>query len=236
MTSGNSSIDIAGLGEIAKAIPPEVYTQTTETILVTFNKLVAPITETTDGLGRYIKQKFDNMVEVEKAIATYTLGNAVHKAKNKAARLGQKTIPPVHSKSFIKTIEEASKETNPLLHEMWENLLAEQLVNNNFHPHFVEVLSHFSQKEANLLISLKLKNEVTDYDCNRFFTTDYDGFTDWLSNGSGAQANPWDYSCVLLLEFCFIGLLAPNQEIYPDTTPILYRTSSGNAFLQAVSP
>ncbi|TOC15016.1 hypothetical protein CGJ90_24490, partial [Vibrio parahaemolyticus] len=89
---------------------PEVYVQTTGTVLSTFNKLVAPITETTDGLGRYIRQKFDNMVDVEKAVATYTLENAVLKAQKKSTALGQAISPPIHYKSFVKTLDEASKE------------------------------------------------------------------------------------------------------------------------------
>jgi len=235
MSEESKSLDLAGLGQIAKAIPPEVYTQTTSTVLSTFDKLVAPITETTDGLGRYIKQKFNNMVEVEKAVATYTLENAVLKAQGKSQRLNKPIIAPVHSKSFVKTIEESSKETDPLLHEMWENLLAEQLVDNMFHPHFVEILSHFSPKEAQLLTLLRSKEEVTDH-CGGYISYDDDSFTHWIANGSGSDKCVWDYSCTLLDEFRFIGLLAPNKGEYPEATVILYLTSAGKAFLNSVSP
>ena len=59
--------------------------------------------------------------------------------------------PPVSTKTFVKAIEEASKESDPLLHEMWANLLASQLVEETCHPHFVQILSHFSPAEAKLL-------------------------------------------------------------------------------------
>ncbi|WP_028864737.1 Abi-alpha family protein [Psychromonas aquimarina] len=234
MTNESKSLDLTGLGEVAKSIPAEVYTQTATTVLTTFNKLVAPITETTNGLGRYIKQKFDNMIDVEKAVATYTLDNAVIKAQIKAVALGQSISPPIHHKSFVKTLDEASKETDPLLHEMWENLLAEQLVDDAFHPHFVEILSHFSPREASLLVSLKPKAEITVH-CGGYISYDVDHFTYWLRNGDNTELNNWDYSCILLNEFQFIGLLSPGKEKYPEGTAILYRTRSGDAFLKAVS-
>ncbi|WP_159657859.1 Abi-alpha family protein [Vibrio atypicus] len=235
MSEDNKSLDLAGLGQVAKAIPPEVYTQTTSTVLNTFDKLVAPITETTDGLGRYIKQKFDNMVEVEKAVATYTLENAVQKAKNKSVRLNKPLVAPCHNKSFVKTIEESSKETDPILHEMWENLLAEQLVDNAFHPHFVEILSHFSPREAWLLMKLRTKDQVTDHK-GGYISYDEDSFTHWLSNGSSADLQPWNYSCTLLDEFRFVGLLAPDKNKYSESTVILYLTVAGQEFLKSVSP
>ncbi|HCD1288866.1 TPA: DUF4393 domain-containing protein [Vibrio parahaemolyticus] len=235
MTNENKGLDLTGLGEVAKSIPPEVYVQTTGTVLSTFNKLVAPITETTDGLGRYIRQKFDNMVDVEKAVATYTLENAVLKAQKKSTALGQVISPPIHYKSFVKTLDEASKETDPLLHEMWENLLAEQLVSHTFHPHFVEVLSHFSPSEARLLVSLRSKDEVTVHS-GGYISYNDDSFTHWIKNGDENKLNEWNYSCILLHEFRFVGLLAVDKERYSNGVTILHRTSSGDSFLKAVSP
>ncbi|EKD1480597.1 MULTISPECIES: Abi-alpha family protein [Vibrio harveyi group] len=234
MTNEKQELDLTGLGEVAKAIPPEVYMQTTDTVLTTFNKLVAPITETTDGFGRYIKQKFDNMIDVEKAVATYTLENALSKAESKAEKLNQKLITPKHNKSFIKAIEEASKETDPLLHTMWENLLAEQFVDSVFHPHFVELLAHFSPNEAKLLISLTTRDKIVDHK-GSYIAYDDDSFTHWLINGDDSEPKDWNYSCILLNEFRFVDVLAASEDS-ASTTAILYRTSAGEAFLSAVSP
>ena len=95
----DSGLDIAGFGKIAKAIPPKVFERSASALITTFEQLVAPITESTSGLGRYLRQKFDNMVEVERAIA---------RAKARAAEIGKPLAPPVHPKSFVKCIEEAS--------------------------------------------------------------------------------------------------------------------------------
>jgi hypothetical protein len=67
----HSGLDLLGAGKVAKAIPSEVYTRVTATVCKTFEQLVAPLTQTTDGLGRLIHQKFDNWVDTQKALGTY---------------------------------------------------------------------------------------------------------------------------------------------------------------------
>src|SRR5436190_2513604 len=116
--SDSDGLDVAGFGKIAKAIPPKVYERSATALIATFQQLVAPLTESTAGFGRYIGQKFENMVAAEKAIATYTIEKAVRRAKARAELMGKDITPPIHPKSFVKTIEEASKETDPLMHEM----------------------------------------------------------------------------------------------------------------------
>ncbi|HHG3024661.1 DUF4393 domain-containing protein [Vibrio parahaemolyticus] len=118
---------------------------------------------------------------------------------------------------------------------MWENLLAEQLVSHTFHPHFVEVLSHFSPSEARLLVSLRSKDEVTVHS-GGYISYNDDSFTHWIKNGDENKLNEWNYSCILLHEFRFVGLLAVDKERYSNGVTILHRTSSGDSFLKAVSP
>jgi hypothetical protein len=229
----DDGLDVAGFGKIAKAIPPKVYERTSAALLTTFQQVIAPITESTSGLGRYIRQKFDNMVEAEKAIATYTLEKAVARAKVEAARSGKALHGPSHPKTFVKTVEEASKETDPLIHEMWTNLLASQLTDDVTHPHFVEVLSHFSSAEARLLISLLLRPEIGEND-GEYLGVDYDWVTYWIPR-HGAEQRPWTISCRILCEFNFAKIVGPKGG-KPDGTAILFRTVLGAAFLSAVSP
>lgn len=225
-------LDIAGFGKIAKAIPPKVYERSADALVTTFQQLVAPLTESTAGLGRYIRQKFDNMVDAEKAIATYTLEKAVQRAEKRATLVGKRVVPPSHPKSFVKTIEEASRETDPLMHEMWTNLLASQLLAESpSHPHFVEILPHFSPAEAKLLVSLLPNSEVGKNSGGYLYFT-YDSFEYWLEKNDG-QRRPWTMSCVLLCEFHFADLLSPVAD--DKRTTILYRTATGTAFLGAVA-
>ncbi|MDY6935959.1 MAG: Abi-alpha family protein [Spirochaetota bacterium] len=232
----SDGLDLAGVGKVAKAIPPEVYIHSASSVIEIFKKLTAPITETTSGFGRYIRQKFDNMVEVEKALATNSIQSAIGKAESKCKTSGTKIIKPIHEKSFIKSIEEASKETDPTLHEMWTNLLADQLTNINFHPHFVEILPHFSPSEAKLLLSL-LPIEKIGENGGRYITNSDDSFKYWVRNSGEEILNKWDYSCVLLLEFKFADILGTQEGQYrkEDKVTLFYRTNAGNTFLSAVS-
>jgi hypothetical protein len=227
----SSGFDIVGLGKTAEAVPKEVYVETTRGLINTFNSIVAPITETTSGIGRYIRQKFDNMVEAEKAIAAFTLQKAIEKAQ-KSGNL----VAPKHLKSFINSFEEASKETDLLLHEMWENILASQIVDSNFHPRFVNMLANFSADEANLLMKLNpISNLGTDFSV--YFGSPRDGFDHFVIKNPDKNLYKWTYSCNILLEFELAEVIAPHEGIYneADNVTILYLTNSGKQFLEVVT-
>lgn len=234
--SQNEGFDLVGLGKVAKAIPPEVYIKTTKTLLKTFNQIVSPITETTSGIGRYIKQKFDNMVAAEKAVATFTIQNAVEIANRKAKKIDAEIRPSKHIKSFVSSLEEASKETDPVLHEMWEDILANQLLDSEFHPHFVKILAHFSSAEANLLLSLNSLESIGNSH-SAYISYDPDSFTHFVKQIPSDIILPWTYSCDLLLEFGFANTVGPTDDFYKreDFVTILYRTKAGTQFLKAVS-
>jgi hypothetical protein len=150
-----SGLDLVGIGKVAQAIPPEVYIQTSATASKTFDSLVAPLTETTAGVGRLIRQTFDNWVETRKAIGTYTLEQALIRAKGRAERQGNALQPPPHAKTFLRALEESSLETDSVLHEMWVNLLVAELVDRNSHPRFVGILAELGPEEARLVASLR---------------------------------------------------------------------------------
>ena len=173
------------------------------------------------------------MVRVEKAIATYTLEQARIKAKAKAACLGVSMISPPHLKSFVRALEEASKETDPLLHEMWASLLGSQLLQGYCHPHFVELLPHFSPAEARLLVSLRDWNAVGEHG-GEYIMFNIDRLSHWLAHADDNEPKPWTLSCTLLIEFGLADLLA-TKRTKPGSPPILHRTHSGTGFLKAVS-
>lgn len=225
----SKSLDLVGLGEVAKAIPSDVYIKTTKLSIDSFNKIVAPITETTSGFGRYIRQKFDNMVDAEKAVGAYTIQKAVEKAQLKG-----ELSSPKHLKSFVKSFEEASKELDPTLHEMWENILANQLTDSDFHPRYVNILSNFSSSEAKLLLSLNTLGSIGE-DHSKYLGSPRD-FTHYVLENYDKELNNWSYSCNVLLEFELAEVQAPNKGIYEKSSvTILYRTDSGNRFLNAVT-
>lgn len=135
--------------------------------------------------------------------------------------------PPQHTKSFVKTVEEAAKESDHLLHEMWTNLLASQFFNDFAHPHFVELLSHFSRLEAELLLSLLPLEQLGGHG-GGYFTSDFHQFTRWRRK-AGDEPESWNLSVTLLLDFSFAGITSP--KVVEDSTPLLYRTATGPLFL-----
>jgi hypothetical protein len=219
-----------GIGKVAEAIPKAVFERSAETLLTTFEKLTAPITESTSGFGRYLRQKFNNMVEVEKALATYALEEAIARASRRCekAKIGLKS--PAHPKTFVRTIEEASRETNPILHEMWTNLLSSQLSSEASHPHFVEVLSHFSPADAKLLVSLYPESEIGKH--NTYIAINPGFGVAWVRRNSDAEIHPWTTSCDMLYEFRFIHVAA--EPPVNRNVAILYRTHLGSEFLATV--
>jgi hypothetical protein len=67
-TKQKNSLDLVGLGQAAKAIPPEAWNEIVSTVTSTFKELVKPFTAITGGLGGLIEQKFSNMADVQKVL------------------------------------------------------------------------------------------------------------------------------------------------------------------------
>jgi hypothetical protein len=234
----NTSLDLVGFGKVAQAIPPEVYKQSTKTVLNTFESLVAPLTQTTDGVGRLIRQTFDNWVEVRKAIGTYTLEQAVIRANARAEKQGELLQPPTHPKTFLRALEEGSLGTDSVVHEMWVNLLASQLIDHNNHPRFVSILSQLGPAEARLLASLKPRPKDPRLDFFLGVTEAHFGMEGrWLS-ALGQPDQPWNLSVTLLCQQSLTNvspqLRTPEQMSRGETLPLLlHLTSFGEAFMAA---
>ena len=229
MPSDDKSLDLTGIGKLAKSIPDSVYNQTIETITTTFEKLIAPITETTSGLGRYIRQKFDNMVGVEKSLFIYSMQNALDKSAKKRLNVGHVPIPT--PKTLIKIMEEVSKETDPLLNVLWTNLLSSQLLDQRSHPFFINILSNLSAKEALLLESLNSFDDIGEIAKSILILPHK--ITSWVNKNGGIERD-WDFSCSLLCEFGLTKTVTPSIRKRGQGTVILYRTDIGEEFLKAV--
>ena len=229
----DQGVDIFGLGKIASAIPDSVYKVSASTLVKTFENLLAPITETTSGLGRYVHQKFANMVAAEKAIAVYTIGEAVHKAQERSRKAGITISAPASTKTFVKAIEEASREDDAVLHEMWANLLASQLIDQACPPFFVELLSSLGKPEALILLELLPLEELGPHIGGYFGIGDY-AFTHWARQSAG-PFHPWSVSCTLLIQLGLASMVGPFNSDTQNLV-LLYRSKLGTAFLAAAAP
>ena len=179
-------------------LPPEVYIKFTDATIDIIQKILSPVTSITNGLGRYIIQKFENSVNIQKALYCYTLQIAFEKAKNKALKHGILLKKPVHEKSFLISLDEASMEFNQDLHNKWVNLISDQLVNENFHPNYVNILKALSPKEAKILELLRNLDDVGPNGGGYMVYND-DAFKYWLYHNDDTELKEWDYSNILLI-------------------------------------
>jgi hypothetical protein len=104
MSDEDKSLDLTGMGKLAKAIPASSWNKLVKTACDTFTQLLAPITAATTGLGRLIQAKFDGMVDAQKVLAA----DAVKKATKKVANTGRKPKGNPKSLILIKAIDNAS--------------------------------------------------------------------------------------------------------------------------------
>jgi len=74
------------IDEVIKAMPKKSVNKIIEVTTETFQKLIAPITQTSEGLGRLIKVKFDSLVDIQKVYAV----DALTKAKEKIEKVNRK--------------------------------------------------------------------------------------------------------------------------------------------------
>ncbi len=144
---GDDGLDLAGLGKLAKAVPAPVWKRAAETACVTFEKAVAPLTETTSGMGRLIAARFDRLTELEKINAAAAVKAAG--AKIKAA--GKIASAPSQAKVIVAAIEGAGMETDGELRELWANLIASEFTGGRVHPQIPKILAQMTADDAKTL-------------------------------------------------------------------------------------
>lgn len=143
----DTSLDLTGVGKLAKAIPAKAWIEVVHTACETFREAIAPFTATTSGVARLIEAKFDRLVDAEKLLAA----DVVRKASQKAQRTPRKKARTPQPKIVVAAIEASANETDVLLRDLWSNLLAQELVDGQMHPEFPRILSRLSTTDARVL-------------------------------------------------------------------------------------
>ena len=148
--TGDQSLDIVGVGRLAKAIPASAWKRIVDTACSTFEKLISPFTETTSGIGRLIRAKFDRLSDPEKVAVASTIQSA-------SEAVAASNLPK--NKSFnhlilCKIIEHAESQTEPSLRELWSNLLGHEITKGSVHPEIADVLARLTTNDAILLLEI----------------------------------------------------------------------------------
>lgn len=116
----------------------------------TFREAIHPITAVTSGIGRWLDQKFDNKVEVEKMLLADGLRRAVEKIEGDSRRIAASQ----NLATLSELVDGVSTVTEELVREMWVNLLSRELIAESVHPEFIAILKRLSRADANLLIKI----------------------------------------------------------------------------------
>lgn len=142
--------DITGISEIAKSIPDKAWNIMVDTACSTFEKILAPLTESTEGLGRLIKAKFDRLIDGEKLLVAETFSKANEKVVNSGSNYGQNPNLNI----IIRVIEESSRQTDQKIRDLWSNLLANEIIDGSIHPEVINILSRMSSTDAKYLAEI----------------------------------------------------------------------------------
>jgi hypothetical protein len=153
MDEDNNNINVTAI-KIANTIPEKAWVRLVKTACDTFEKSIAPLTETTSGIGRLIKSKFDSLSEAQKVLVSETFERGNDKVKK-----SEKNIPPQQNLNvIIRVIEESARQTNGNIRELWANLLAQEILSNNVHPEITNILSRIDSEDAKTLSYIAKKS------------------------------------------------------------------------------
>jgi len=150
MTDNDSSLDIVGLGKLAKSIPASSWNKLVTTACKTFTEFLAPITATTIGVGKLIEAKFDRLVEAEKILASET----IRRAQEKIDSCSYKSHGNIKPQIILNIISVASTVTEDTLHELWSNLLAREVLDGNVHPEIPRILERMVSSDAHVISNI----------------------------------------------------------------------------------
>lgn len=150
--SDDKSIDLTGVSKVAEAIPDTAWVQLVDTACTTFKDVLAPLTSLTSGVGRLIESKFDRLVDAEKVLAVEMMSSADKKARKR--KKTHQSRRPLNANLVIDAIEQSATETDPIIRELWSNLLAEELSEGNAHPEFARILGRLSGQDAQILAEI----------------------------------------------------------------------------------
>jgi hypothetical protein len=138
--------------DIAKAIPPESWRRIVKTACSEFEKLIAPITQLTWGVGRLIKAKFDRLTDPEKIVVAQTFAIA----NEKASASKRERNPEPNAVMLTKIINNADAQANANLRDLWSNLLARELTSGSVHPEVADILAQLTVRDVIRLFDLAM--------------------------------------------------------------------------------
>lgn len=143
--------------QLIKAMPPAAWDKVVDTACRTFEQCIAPITAVTVGCGQLIQAEFDRLLGIRKIYAAQAFARA--RAKVKKSKKSSKEAPK--APIILKAIEESSTQTDEAIRELWENLIAQELIEGSVHPEFTAILSRLDAVDAHVLAEIAEESPKT---------------------------------------------------------------------------
>lgn len=144
---------------IVKSIPKEAWGQLAHTACATFEKLIYPLTATTEGIGRLIELRFLKLEDEQKIIAAKCLEDAHRKIKDSLA--GPSPYVIVKPSVVYEALENTDNQTDGTIRGLWANLLANEFLDGGVHPEIAKLLSRLTSSDAVLLLKVAQQDEAT---------------------------------------------------------------------------
>jgi hypothetical protein len=144
------------INNIAKNIPEEAWSQLSKTACDTFERIIFPITATTEGIGRLIQIRFEKLQNEQKIIAAKCLEETKEKVSKSKMNKGH-TIKPL---IVYEALEHTDQQTDETIRSLWSNLLAKEITEGSVHPEIAKILSKITSQDALLLLKVS-ENDST---------------------------------------------------------------------------
>lgn len=161
----NENTDLTS--EIVKAIPESSWDRMVDTACRTFESCVSPITESTSGIGRLLKERFDRLVSCEKIRTAEVIRLAISKAESS----GKPTMNISNPRIMLDVMECSTDTFDDTLKELWSNLLAHEITDGDIHPEIPRALSRLTAADAQLLD--KIRSNQPTARMNRMWKTHF---------------------------------------------------------------
>lgn len=144
---------------IVKSIPKEAWGQLAKTACNTFEKLIYPLTATTEGIGRLIELRFAKLEDEQKVIAARCLEDAHRKIKESTAQPNPDFV--VKPAVVYEALDNTDSQTDNTIRDLWSNLLATEFTDGSVHPEIAKILSKLTARDAVLLLKIAQQDKAT---------------------------------------------------------------------------
>lgn len=143
--------------DIVKTVPKEAWSQLAKTACDSFEKIIYPITATTEGIGRLIQIRFERLQDEQKIIAAKCLEETKEKVSKSKVYKGHAIKPVI----VYEALDNTDQQTDETIRSLWSNLLAKEISEGNVHPEIAKILSKITSQDALLLLKVSENESVS---------------------------------------------------------------------------